>query len=160
TALFVGAAGYFGWFTALFAWLPEAAMFPILVFVGLEITSQSFQATPTRHYPAVVLAAMPALAYLATVPMNSALEGRPTADAYQRTGLTLLCLANGFIVTGLLWAAALAAILDNQLRRAAIYLGVAGVCAFFGVIHSPLPSAPLGLPWHVLASDALRVADT
>jgi AGZA family xanthine/uracil permease-like MFS transporter len=160
TALFVGAAGYFGWFTVFFAWLPEAAMFPILVFVGLEITAQSFQATPTRHYPAVVLAAMPALAYLATVPMNSALAGRPIAESYQVTGLTLLCLANGFIVTSLLWAASLAAILDNQLRKAAGYLGVAAVCAFFGVIHSPLASAPLGMPWDVLAADALRVKDT
>jgi AGZA family xanthine/uracil permease-like MFS transporter len=160
TALFVGAAGYFGWFTVLFAWLPEAAMFPILVFVGLEITAQSFQATPTKHYPAVVFAAMPALAYLATVPLNSALAGRPIADTYQATGLTLLCLANGFIITSLLWAAALAALLDNHLRRSAIYLSVAGVCAFFGVIHSPLGSSPIGMPWDVLASEALRVKET
>ena len=34
TALFVGGVGYFGGFTLLFRWLPEAAMFPILVFVG------------------------------------------------------------------------------------------------------------------------------
>src|SRR5205823_12842493 len=40
TALFIGAAGYFGWFTVFFAILPKAAMFPILVFVGLEITAQ------------------------------------------------------------------------------------------------------------------------
>ncbi|HBI41785.1 MAG TPA: permease, partial [Planctomycetales bacterium] len=53
TAMFVGCAGYFGWFNALFEWLPTAAMFPVLVFVGLEITAQSFQATPTRHYPAL-----------------------------------------------------------------------------------------------------------
>src|SRR5262249_37327599 len=43
TALFVGAAGYFGWFIWLFQWLPQAAMYPILVFVGLEIMAQSFQ---------------------------------------------------------------------------------------------------------------------
>ncbi len=37
----------------------------ILVFVGLEITAQSFRATPERHFPAVALAILPALAYLA-----------------------------------------------------------------------------------------------
>ncbi len=37
TAMFIGAAGMFGWFTHLFEWLPEAAAFPILVFIGLEI---------------------------------------------------------------------------------------------------------------------------
>ena len=52
TALFVGAAGFFGVFPLLFQWLPQAAMFPILVFVGLEITAQSFHATPVKHYPA------------------------------------------------------------------------------------------------------------
>src|SRR5207248_5706707 len=64
TALFIGAVGYFGWFTYLFEWLPEAAMFPILVYVGIEITSQTFRATPARHYPALALAALPALAAL------------------------------------------------------------------------------------------------
>src|SRR5439155_25667812 len=107
TALFMGAAGYFGWFTRLFDWLPTAAMFPILVFVGLEITAQSFQATPVKHYPALALAMLPALAYLATVVLNQALGGGDpaplphTLEAVQ----TLRCLANGFLVTGLLWAA-------------------------------------------------------
>ena len=76
TALFIGAAGYFGGFTLLFEWLPKAAMFPILVFVGLEITAQSFQATPTQHYPALALAVLPALAYLASVPLEHG-AGRP-----------------------------------------------------------------------------------
>jgi AGZA family xanthine/uracil permease-like MFS transporter len=60
--------------------------------------------------------------------------------------LTLRCLANGFIVTSLLWAAALAALLDRQLVRSALYLLVASICALFGIIHSPLPSAPVSLP--------------
>src|SRR5262249_33100976 len=53
TALFIGAAGFFGVFPLLFRWLPEAAMFPILVYVGLEITSQRFPATAGLHYPAL-----------------------------------------------------------------------------------------------------------
>src|SRR5437899_4006732 len=67
TALFVGAVGYFGLFTQLFDWLPRPAMFPILVFVGLEITAQSFHATPKPHYAAVAIAMLPALAYLGVV---------------------------------------------------------------------------------------------
>ena len=50
TAIFIGAAGLFGWFTHLFEWLPEAAAFPILVFVGLEIAAQSFRATPRAAF--------------------------------------------------------------------------------------------------------------
>ena len=37
TALLIGLAGWLGWFAQIFEWLPEAACFPILVFVGLEI---------------------------------------------------------------------------------------------------------------------------
>jgi AGZA family xanthine/uracil permease-like MFS transporter len=70
TALFIGAMGYFGWFTHFFEWLPRAVMYPILVFVGLEITTQSFRATPSRHYPALALAVLPALAYLVTIPLK------------------------------------------------------------------------------------------
>ena len=107
TALFIGAAGLFGWYTHLFEWLPEAAMFPILVFVGLEIGAQSFKATPVRHYAALGLAMLPALAYLALVAMSVALGGREPAAHAAVEVQALRCLANGFIVTSLLWASAL-----------------------------------------------------
>ncbi|MFO0969560.1 MAG: hypothetical protein U0793_28715 [Gemmataceae bacterium] len=149
TALFIGAAGLFGWFTHLFDWLPEAALFPILVFVGLEITAQSFHATPTRHYPAVALAVMPALAYLAQIPMQVAFADQTPAPHAETLLLSLRCLANGFIVTSLLWAASLAALLDGKLRAAAVYLLVAGVCSLFGVIHSPLEPAAIAWPHEV-----------
>src|SRR5439155_24222835 len=116
----VGLAGVFGWFGFLFRWLPEAAMFPILVFVGLEITAQSFRATPTRHYPAVALAILPTLAYLVVILFKTPGVGVPTGDAAMLVQ-TLRCLGNGCIVTGLLWAAAVAALMAGQLRRSAAY---------------------------------------
>jgi adenine/guanine/hypoxanthine permease len=151
TAVFVGAAGLFGWFTHLFDWLPEAAAFAILVFIGLEIAAQSFRATPARHFPAVALAVLPALAYLAMIPMNQALYGRePDVHAVVAVQ-SLRCLANGFIVTSLLWASALAALLDKRLLRAAAYLGVCAVCSLFGIIHSPLDPAAIALPQTIFA---------
>ena len=118
TALFIGAVGCFGGFQLLFEWLPRAAMFPILVFVGLEITAQSFHATPPKHYPALALAMLPALAYLITIPVNSAL-GQSLPESTQGIPLvqTLRCLANGFLISGMLWAAALAMILDGRAAR-------------------------------------------
>jgi AGZA family xanthine/uracil permease-like MFS transporter len=149
TALFIGAAGYFGWFTMFFAVLPRAAMFPILVFVGLEITAQSFHATTARHYAALAFAVLPALAYLIRVPLDMVLPAAPPGHTLVMVQ-TLRCLAGGFIVTSLLWGAALATLLDGKLARSALYFAVAGVFAFFGVIHSPLPSEQIGLPWHIL----------
>jgi AGZA family xanthine/uracil permease-like MFS transporter len=147
-ALFIGAAGYFGWFTQMFHWLPQAAMFPILVFVGLEITAQSYHATPVRHYPAVALATLPALAALTLIPVDTVLAGKPPAGPNAAVMVvTLRCLGNSFIVTSLLWAACLAAMLDGRMSRAAAYLAVAGLCALFGVIHSPFVDARVALPW-------------
>jgi AGZA family xanthine/uracil permease-like MFS transporter len=147
TALFVGAAGCFGWFDLLFRWLPPAALYPILVYVGLEIVAQAFRVVPTRHYPALALAALPALAALAGVVWgNLAGPLRPQSPREEIILLTLRCLQNGFLVTSLLWGATLAQILDGRLVPAACYLLLAAAFALVGVIHSPLPEAPLALP--------------
>ncbi len=151
TAIFIGAAGMFGWFTHLFEWLPEAAAFPILVFIGLEIFAQSFRATPERHFPALALAILPALAYLVLIALDQVLPDGPPAAQAAVVVQSLRCLANGFIVTSLLWASALAAMLDGKLARSAGYLGIAGICSLFGIIHSPLRPAAIALPQHVLA---------
>ncbi len=74
TALFVGGAGVFGYFAWIFVLIPKAIVFPILVFVGLEITSQSFHATPWRHYPAVALSCVPALAYLSVLNIDQIVQ--------------------------------------------------------------------------------------
>src|SRR5262249_37912922 len=63
---------------------------------------------------------------------------------------TLRCLANGFLISGLLWAAALAMILDGRLRSAAGYFLVAAGCTLIGIIHSPLPDERIDLPWSVM----------
>ncbi len=151
TALFIGAAGLLGWFTHLFEWLPEAAAFPILVFIGLEIAAQSFRATPERHFPALALAILPALAYLVLVALDQVLPDRPLAANVAVMVQPLRCLANGFIVTSLLWASALAAMLDGRLLRSAGYLAVAAICSLFGIIHSPLRPAAIALPQQVWA---------
>lgn len=149
TGVIAGVGGFLGGFTEVFGWLPEPAMFPILVFVGLEITAQSFRATPPAHYPALALAALPALAYLALIPMTVALAGRPPADFALPLVISLRCLSSGFIITSLLWAATLASILDGQLIRAAVYMFIAGGFALFGIIHSPLESGAIAWPHEV-----------
>jgi AGZA family xanthine/uracil permease-like MFS transporter len=163
TALFVGGAGVFGYFGWIFFLIPKAVVFPILIFVGLEITAQSFHATPTKHYPAAALACVPALAYLALLNLNQLLA--PGAEAFaalrpevQRWVQTVTCLSGGggFIVTSLLWATALTKILDGRMSTAALTLALAAVFALFGIIHSPLPSSPIAPPWDVL--DQLRAS--
>lgn len=151
TAIVIGLAGMFGAFDYLYHVLPRAAVFPILVFVGLEITAQSFGATPRRHYPAVALACLPALAYLVLIyvsPLVAAPEAWNRLPPTQQHEIDAMrILAGGFIITSLLWSAMLASLIDRRLGAAALYLLVAALASLFGVIHSPLPGNPMFLAW-------------
>ena len=61
--------------------------------------------------------------------------------------LVIVALGNGFIVTGMLWGAFLAELIDRKLRRSATFLVVLAVLAFFGIIHSAMPDGVMYLPW-------------
>ena len=153
TALFIGVAGLLGWFVILES-IPRGALYPILVFVGVEITAVSFQATPSRHHPALALAMLPALAVAALLCIKGVFGPFAPQNGTEESLLTLQtlrCLSNGFLLTSLIWASALAMMIDKRSRMAALFLGVAAVMAFCGVIHSPLPDEQVGLPWHILA---------
>lgn len=198
TALFVDGAGLVGYFDYLYWLIPEPTLFPILVFIGLEITAQSFHATPRRHYPALALACVPALAAMVLIfvgelqgkyvelgfqlqaqvqalhealpeqssalqPLQetagtlqdytsgkitrSADQGHVHSDPVAIKLQTLQILSSGFILTSLLWATTLASIIDRRLLRAALFLGICGLCSLFGIIHSPLPGSPMILFW-------------
>ena len=156
TALFVGGAGILGYFDWIFFLIPKPVVFPILIFVGLEMTSQSFQATARRHYPAVALACVPALAYLALITLNQVLPemGKPfsaLSPTLQHWIVTVTILSGGFLVTSLLWASALAHLIDARPRAAAATFALAGAAAWFGVIHSPLPAGPIIPPAEAVA---------
>jgi AGZA family xanthine/uracil permease-like MFS transporter len=165
TAIFVGGAGLLGYFAYLYVLIPKPTVFPILIFVGLEISAQSFLATPRRHYTAVVLACVPALAALAMMFVGKVfgdpalIEAKLSIDSIQNKALaaevqTLRILSNGFIVTSLLWASALAAIIDRRLSIAATFFAVTAAATLFGVIHSPYSDGHMFFPWQI--EDAYR----
>jgi AGZA family xanthine/uracil permease-like MFS transporter len=163
TALFVGAAGVLGFFGWIFHILPRAAVFPILVFVGIEITQQTFRATARRHYPALVLACLPALALLASLVLDRLIGEidrvfaqdnkvfTQLAPEIQQWIQTITILSAGFIVTSLLWGSSLARLIDGHWKTAAALQILCAAFAFVGVIHSPLPGSPIGWPWDVVA---------
>ena len=143
--------------------LPEAAVAPILVFIGLEITAQAFVASPPRHVPAVAVAFLPAVAALVLIQAQGLLAGvgKTAADVAGegRAGLdAITLLGHGFVVTALLWSAAVAFIIDRRLPLAAATLGLASLAALFGVIHSPLPGGALFLAWAPPGPSPLRLA--
>lgn len=158
TAVLIGTAGLLGYFEWFNHYLPIPVVLPILVFVGLEITAQSFSATPRRHYPAVAFGCIPALAFLA-LSLPNQLFGDPAMIAagispdslsdvrLQERLVTLTMLSNSFILTSLLWAWVLASIIDRKLTTAAGVLCLTAGLTLFGVIHSPLTENRLFLPY-------------
>ena len=162
TGLFVGVGGMLGLVAGLVQWLPLAVLAPIIVYVGLGITVQAFRATPEPHAPAVALAFLPSLAYLLAIKLGNPAWIAPDrfAALYAETGAhglpelaALVTLGNGFIITAMLWATLLVAMIDGRLRAAA---GVALLCAagtLCGVIHSVDPRGGVYLPWML---DGLR----
>jgi AGZA family xanthine/uracil permease-like MFS transporter len=157
TGLLIGVGAAIGVVALLVRLLPDAAVAPILVFVGLQITAQAFLASPPRHAPAVALAFLPAVAALVLIEGNLLLGGvgKSAADLAgegRAVWSALLVLGNGFILTALLWAAALVAIIERRLPVAGAVLAIAAVATLFGVIHSPLPDGAVFWPWAVASS--------
>lgn len=164
TGLFVGAGGILGYLAFMAALLPRPALAPILVFIGLEITAQAYSATPRRHIAAVSLALLPSVAVVVQVFLSQVHGGALLQAAIDpegvmaRTGIAstsliqlagvMVMLSSGFILTAMLWGAALAYLLDGRFRAAMLTLGACGVLALFGFIHSVRPEGGIYVPWH------------
>jgi AGZA family xanthine/uracil permease-like MFS transporter len=154
TALFIGIGGMLGYLSFFVDLLPDAVVAPILIFIGIEIMAQAFEETPRRHYRAIALAFLPVIAYLVQIEFGLLLGnlGKQASDltgemagSYQAT----LLLGNGFIVTSLLWGGAFASLLDHDLIRSALFLLSCAGATLCGIIHSPLATGEIFLPWRL-----------
>jgi adenine/guanine/hypoxanthine permease len=155
TGVVVGLGGIFGYLSNLVEMLPLAVLAPILVFVAISITTQAFEATPARYAPAVVFSFFPAIADMLAIKL-----GDPTYVAHEHftalykdasQGISELAvinvLGNGFIITAMIWASFVVAMIDRKPRRAAWIVLLGGALTLFGVIHSVVPTGSLYLPW-------------
>ena len=163
TGLFIGLGGVFGYLAFMAALLPRPALAPVLFFIGLEITSQAYGATPRRHMAAVTVAVLPSIAVVVQILLSQVYNGALMSSAIdpaatlQATGLTnpafvqtvgvMIMLASGFIVTAMLWGATVAFLIDRRFTAAAAALAICAALAFFGFIHSILPTGGIYLPW-------------
>lgn len=159
--IFVGLGGMLGYIPVLVQVLPLACLAPILIFVAFDIVSQAFHESPRSHAPAVCFAIFPSVAQLLLITLDkanpvllgSALDPHRVAEtariplAFAENFGVFVVLAHGFILTGMLWGAALAFLVDRRIARAAAVLVICSVLSVFGVIHSVLPTGGIYLPW-------------
>jgi AGZA family xanthine/uracil permease-like MFS transporter len=93
----------------------------------------------------------PVLAWSALDPPR-VVEAMKIPPGFAESFGVFVLLAHGFILTAMLWGAALAFLIDHRTRATAAVLGIAAALTLFGLIHSVLPTGGVYLPW----SDALQ----
>jgi len=155
TGIFIGLGGVLGYVSGLVELLPLAVLAPIIIYVAIDITVQAFDATPKPHAPAVVFAFLPAVAYLMTIKLGN--PGIVPPEQFARLfadtshGLSelavIVVLGNGFIITSMLWATMLAALIDGNPLRASLALLTGALLTAFGIMHSVQPQGGMYLPW-------------
>ena len=143
----------FGLSHAVSAIVPIEAGMAIVLWIGIVITAQAFQATPARHAPAVALGLFPAIAGWGVLiltqtlgaagivagDMGFAAKVLASPQAFGAVGLQLsgmVALSQGFMLTCLVWSAASALLIDRKLMAAARFMVIGAVLSFFGFIHA------------------------
>jgi AGZA family xanthine/uracil permease-like MFS transporter len=144
TGVVIALVCFLGLTALLLAVVPLVAILPILLYIGLVIGAQAFQASPKEHAPAVVLAIIPNVAAWGHLQVDSALTAAGTAaatlgfDKLAGTGIVyhgMQLLGGGAILAGLVLGAMAAFIIDRQFKMAAMWAFAGAVLAFFGFIH-------------------------
>ena len=145
TGVVIALLCFFGMFGLLGTIFPTAAIVPILLYIGLLIGAQAFQATPRAHAAAVVAALIPNIASWATGQMDNVLAAAGTSAAEVGIGTLagagvvydgLKTLGSGAILAGLVLGAIVAFIIDKRFWQAAIFSGAGAVLTFVGLIHA------------------------
>ena len=141
----------FGLGSLLAAAIPIEAGAAIVMYIGIIITAQAFQATPKAHAPAVAIALFPALgAMLITklpLLMGDAGATRTLAELVASAGpgsgepalpgiVTLMGANSSWIVLTLVLAAIGATLIDRRYKAAAVWCGAATVLTALGVLHA------------------------
>ena len=138
----------------LLAVIPQVAIIPILLYIGMMIGAQAFQSTPANHAPAVVLALVPNLAAWAKVLIDGSLGAAGTNAAKVGMGKLaqngvlyegLALLGNGAILVGLLFGAIVVFIIERKPKIAGNFALAGAVLTFFGLIHGPSVGIGSGL---------------
>lgn len=173
-ALLVGIVFFLGSIFGMAAFLhhliPEAAVAPILVFVGIIITSQAFTAVEPKYAIASAIAIVPHISDITVKKMTGAVSEISSylSKSLQITGdekiilslknlgsgaisediISLLksnqgihylghtALSQGAIISGMIWGAVTAFIVDGDFRKAALFSAGGALLSATGFIHS------------------------
>ena len=144
TGVVIAILCFLGMFGLLQALLPTAAIVPILLYIGLLIGAQAFQASPKAHAAAVVAALIPNIASWAAGQMDNALAAAGTTAAQvgeaklENAGVVysgLNTLGQGAVLAGMVLGALVVFLIDKKFWHAAVVGALGAVLSFIGLIH-------------------------
>lgn len=128
--------------------IPIEAGMAIVLWIGVVITAQAFQATPREHAPAVAIGLFPAIAaWGATVlygaftsaggaTLQSLLEGNSGVEAAGFAVHGLIVMERGYIFACMILAAMSACLIDGKLFHAAIWALLGAAATILGLAHT------------------------
>lgn len=132
--------------------VPIEAGMTILIWIGITMGAQAFQATDRKHAPAVVLGLMPALGAFSAMIIKQSLTGAGfggnalgpfTPELFQqieaKQGLFLdgvFALEQGYLYTSMILSAALACLIDRKFKTAAGWLVAGAALSLTGFANS------------------------
>lgn len=172
--LFMSALCFSGLLAHVVWAVPVEAGMAIVLWIGLVITAQAFQAVPRSHAPAVVVGLLPGVAAWGAIEVKKAVRAAwesagPAADGSSVFSQTLVplfeksdtwitgvfALEQGFIFTSMILAAVAVAIIERRFLQGAAWCLVATALACVGLLHSFAWAAGdtvidlrLSAPWH------------
>lgn len=151
----VGIGGMFGLVGFIVNLVPQCAVAPVLLYVAFEIAMQGFIRSDKKYIAPILFSFFPNIARLVEIKISSG-DLISTADLQQKIfsnitphisdNLVVVMLGNGFIVTGVLWAAFLCFAIDRRFIAGFICCVILSILSYFGVIHSLLLSGAMTLP--------------
>ncbi len=135
----------FGITSLITALVPIEAGAPIVLWIGMVIFAQAFDAVERAHYPAVIMGLIPSIGALAWLILSSAFTVAGTnycqiADwspfAYAHRAAGFIALERGFIISSMLWATLTVFIIERRFLHAAGMSLFLALCAWIGIIHT------------------------
>lgn len=158
--LIIPFAAFFGLLAFLNNLIPVAAAAPVLVFVALSLITNTAHSVKTEHMAAVTIAMMPHVSAFLMVKWGSMMgalgatgvEGLPQLGDEALTAALLqqgahfeghLALSQGAILTGLIWGAIVASVIDGRFRNAGGFALAAFIMSLVGIVHSASLHMPI-----------------
>ena len=158
TGVMVIVLSWFGIISVLLALVPVVAILPILLYIGMLIGAQSFQTTPVKHAPAIVLALTPHLAAWAKLMIDTGMASMtnamqtvgglsPEKLAEVKTAAImslpqqgviyhgLEVMGGGSILTGLVLGAIGVFVIERDFAKASAFAFAGAVLTYFGFMH-------------------------